>query len=253
MYCQEFFMPTNSKTVKQNKNKDSEPIRLNHYLAIKKIATRRGADKLIESGVILVNGKVATIGMKVTDNDDVKVLKDTASEYKYIAYHKPVGIVTVGPNPGERAIPVKDFGEGMFPIGRLDKDSHGLIIITNDGRVTGALLDPKKNHDKEYRITVSKPVTNNLLRGMKEGIRIGAGVNTRKALVRKIDPHTLEIVLTEGKNRQIRRMAMAYGFEVSELLRFRIMNIELGNLKPGQHRSIMGAELETFLKQLGLK
>lgn len=244
-------MPTNSKTKKQTKN--SEPIRLNHYLALKNIATRRGADKLIESGVVLVNGKVATIGMKVTEEDEVKVLKNTTSEYKYIAYHKPIGLVTVGPNPGERAIPVKDFGADMFPIGRLDKDSHGLIIITNDGRVTGALLDPKKNHDKEYRITLNKPVTNNLLRGMKEGIRIGTGVNTRPAKVRKVGTDMLEIVLTEGKNRQIRRMAMAYGFDVSELVRFRIMNIELGNLKPGQHRSLMGTELETFLKQLGLK
>ncbi len=246
-------MPTNSKTKKQIKNKVGEPIRLNHYLALKNIATRRGADKLIESGAILVNGKVATIGMKVTDSDDVKILENKSSEYKYIAYHKPVGIVTVGPNPGERAIPVKDFGDGMFPIGRLDKDSHGLIIITNDGRVTGALLDPKKNHDKEYRITLNKPVTNNLLRGMKEGVRIGFGVNTRPAKVRKVGADTLEIVLTEGKNRQIRRMALAYGFDVRELVRFRIMNIELGNLKPGQHRVLSGTELDTFLKKLGLK
>lgn len=231
----------------------SESVRLNHYLALKNIATRRGADKLIESGAVLVNGKVATLGMKVTGSDKVEVSKDVAHEYRYIAYHKPVGIVTIGPNEGERAIPVKTFGADMFPIGRLDKDSHGLIILTNDGRVTGALLDPKKNHEKEYRIIVNKPVTNNLLRGIKEGIRIGLGVNTRPAKVRKVNPETLEIVLTEGKNRQIRRMCMAYGFDVVELVRFRIMNVLLGELKPGQHRSLMGAELETFLKQLGLK
>lgn len=228
------------------------PIRINHYLAEKQVTTRRNADVLIDEGKIFINGKRAKIGQMVQEKDKVSWDKAVKQNYSYIAYYKPLGLVTVAPQPGERVIDLSKFPKGVSPVGRLDKDSEGLIILSDDGRITDALLNPKKKHEKEYRVVVNRKITNSLLRGLKEGMRIGAGDFTRPAKTRKVDEETFDIILTEGKNRQIRRMCKALGFEVKSLLRFRIMDIKLGNMKPGDQKKLEGKQLSGFLESLGI-
>ncbi len=233
--------------------KSSYPIRINKYLALRNIATRREADRLIEAGFVLLNGKPAKLGDIVQHGDKVEIKSEMQNkEYVYYAYHKPLGVVTTMPNPGEKTIlDTTEFPEKVFPIGRLDKDSYGLILMTNDGRITDKLLNPKAQHQKEYSVRVNRPITNTFLKFMKEGVRLGP-VQTRKALVKKTSESSFDIVLTEGKNRQIRRMCKSLGYEVTDLKRFRIGNIELENLKAGTFRKIEGEELKEFLKQLRL-
>lgn len=218
------------------------PVRLNKYLAHMNYSTRRGADMLIEQGKVFINGKVATLGDKVHEKDSVKVTGETKKDYVYYAYYKPRGIVTIGAQQDEKEIAdVAKFPEKVFPIGRLDKDSEGLIIMTNDGRITQELLDPDYDHEKEYQITVDRPITHQFLVGLKNGVRIDVGRKkymTRPSLVKKNSKFSFDIVLTEGKNRQIRKMCGTLGFKVTKLKRFRIMNITLRGLKPGQFRKI---------------
>ena len=227
------------------------PIRLNKYLAEKNIATRRGADLLIAAGKIKINGQIAKLGDKVWEKDVVEIADEIKrKKYSYLAYHKPVGIVTHSPQPGEKEIKnVANLPKDVFPIGRLDKDSAGLIILTNDGRLTDRLLNPKLFHEKEYRVTLDKPITNTLLLKIKEGLKT-SGFKARPAKIRKIAQEKFEMILTEGKNRQIRRMAAALGFAVRELVRIRVMNIRLGNLAPNQFRPIEGEELKELLQNL---
>lgn len=237
-------------------NNTSEfPMRINKYLAIKKYATRRGADKLIEDGLVTINGKLAKLGDKVEENDVVEVDEVTPEENAYLAYYKPRGIVTVGAQQGEREIAdVFSPDVSLFPLGRLDKDSEGLIIMTNDGRITESLLAPENAHEKEYSVTTDRPLTHTMLTQLKSGVRIDIGrkrYKTKPAKVRRTSKNSFDIVLTEGKNRQIRKMTGAVGAKVTNLTRIRIMNIELGNLKPGQYRILKGRELKTFLKELG--
>lgn len=237
-------MSKNLKTQKQT-------TRINQLLAERGIASRREADELIESGKVLVNGKPVALGTKVLTTDTITIVGKPKT-YIYIAYNKPVGLVTVGAQKGEQAIPIEQFGSDIFPVGRLDKDSGGLIILTNDRRLTDRLLSPDSYHEKEYQAKVHQTITNSLLRGLKEGVRIGKGEHTRPAKVRKVDSHTFDIILTEGKNRQIRRMCNAFGFEVIGLTRFRIGTILLGNIPVGGNKKIQGKELESFLTQLKL-
>ncbi|HXK35219.1 MAG TPA: pseudouridine synthase [Candidatus Paceibacterota bacterium] len=227
------------------------PIRLNKYLAEKNIAARRGADLLIAAGKIKINGQIAKLGDKVWEKDVVEIADEIKrKKYSYLAYHKPVGIVTHSPQPGEKEIKnVANLPKDVFPIGRLDKDSAGLIILTNDGRLTDRLLNPKLFHEKEYRVTLDKPITNTLLLKIKEGLKT-SGFKARPAKIRKIAQEKFEMILTEGKNRQIRRMAAALGFAVRELVRIRVMNIRLGNLAPNQFRPIEGEELKELLQNL---
>jgi 23S rRNA pseudouridine2604 synthase len=242
------------------------PIRINKYLAEKNVATRREADGLIERGLVTINGKKAVLGDQVIAKDKVavngvqiknsdsskEVHEATGKKYVYYAYNKPLNVVTSLPNPGEKEIKdVATFPQEVFPIGRLDKDSTGLIIMTNDGRITDKLLNPKSNHEKEYSVSVNRPINNTFLKFMKEGVRMGPTV-TKPAKVRKTTEQTLDIVLTEGKNRQIRRMCKSLGFEVTKLKRIRIMNIQITNLKEGSFREITGKELEDFLKLMGI-
>lgn len=230
-------------------------IRINKYLADIGVATRRGADKLIESGGVLINQKRAKVGDIVTPEDVVE-LKNTEDDKKlvYYAYNKPVGIVTVGAQKGEKEIKdVAGFSREVFPVGRLDKDSSGLIIVTNDGRITKKLLDSKYSHEKEYVVEVNKSVEHNFMARLRDGVTLISGGKkdkTKKAKVRKIDDKTFEIIITEGKNRQIRRMCSAFGYEVRSLKRIRIMNITLGRIKSGQWRALKGRELKDFLKEV---
>ncbi len=231
--------------------KENKEVRINKYLADKGISTRRGADTLISAGKILINGRKAVLGDKVSPADKVEVagIKEDRN-LKYFAYNKPLGLETK--DIEERIAEILPEGVNrLFPVGRLDKDSSGLIILTNDGRITDRLLNPKSFHEKEYQVVLDHPITNTILRGLKEGLSIG-GFTARKALVRKIDAETFDIILTEGQNRQIRRMCRAFSYDVMSLTRFRVMNILIENQKQGTLREIKGVELDLFLKSLGL-
>lgn len=228
------------------------PIRINKYLADKKIASRREADLLIKDGKILINGKKAELGAMVQEIDKVEVEGDL-KKLVYLAFNKPIGIITHSPQGGEVSIAeILKFNQKVFPLGRLDKDSHGLIVLTNDGRMTDKLLNPIFEHEKEYEVTVAQSVTENFIKQMENGVKLDGGYTTQKCVVKKLNNHIFSIILTEGKKRQIRRMCTALGCEVVDLKRVRIMNIELGNLKEGHYRIISGAEREEFLAELGL-
>jgi 23S rRNA pseudouridine2604 synthase len=240
----------------QKQNTSLYPMRLNKYLAQQGTASRREADTLIEQGLVLINGKKASLGQKVEEKDVVE-LKGTTKEKKYLAYYKGRGIITHSPSSLETDIVTrlkKDYGlEGVFPIGRLDKDSEGLLIISSDGRITGPLLDPESGHEKEYEVTVDKPVNGYLLKQLENGVRIERYTTKRaKALKDEKNKLMFRLTLTEGKKHQIRRMCAALGYQVQTLKRVRIMNITLGDLKPNQYRVLKGNELGEFLRGLGV-
>jgi 23S rRNA pseudouridine2604 synthase len=225
---------------------------INKYLANKNYATRRGADELISNGKIMINGRIAKLGDQVKETDIVTLKGVSEKEFVYYAYYKPTGVSTIGGNTEEKSIKdVAKFQEKVFPIGRLDKDSEGLLIMTNDGRLTDKLLNPKNDHEKEYFVTVDKEISHALLIKMNHGIKIG-DYKTKKAKIRRATKHSFEIILTEGKNRQIRRMCGALGFAVKALKRVRVMNITLGKLKPNQYRKIDAKDLKILFKNLGL-
>lgn len=216
------------------------PMRINKYLADQKISTRRGADELIEQKKVFINGKLAVLGSKVNENDKVEVRGAKEKAYLYFAYNKPIGIETTSPRAE------------LFPLGRLDKNSHGLLILTNDGRITDQLLNPKYTHEKEYLVKTSNKLRSSFKKKMEAGVNIEGQENyvTKKCQVKILSDFTFKIILTEGKKHQIRRMCSALFQEIADLKRERIMNIKLGNLKPNGLREIKGEELEIFLKSL---
>lgn len=232
-------------------------MRINKYIAHQGWASRREADALIADGKVLVNGKPAVMGQQVTENDTV-TLKGSTGKKKYLAYYKGRGIITHSPAPDETDIATRlqqDYGiADVHPVGRLDKDSEGLMLLTNDGRITGPLLDPEAAHEKEYEVTVDKPVTGLLINNIKKGVNI-EGYITKPATAIKSEhnPKKLTITLTEGKKHQIRRMCAALGYQVQSLKRVRIMNITLGELKPNQYRKLSGDELKQFLTSLNIQ
>lgn len=227
-------------------------MRINKYLAHKNYATRRGADELISAGKVFLNGRIATLGDKVAETDTVTLKDFKAADYAYYAYYKPAGVLTMGHDEGAKNIEESTkFPERVFPLGRLDKDSEGLIIMTNDGRMTDKLLNPEADHEKEYAVTVDREITHEFLVKMSQKVDIGIG-KTRASKVRRISNNSFEIILSEGKNRQIRRMCGAFGYGVKKLRRFRIMNILLGKLKVNQWRKIEGKELSALKKSLGM-
>src|SRR3989339_220577 len=227
------------------------PIRINHYLALKQYCSRRMADKLIAGGKVKINGKVAAIGQKVNEADRVEVdlpaVKKISEGRVYLAYHKPVGIDT-------HAVKFKNH-PGVFPIGRLDKNSHGLILMTNDGRVTDRMLSPLYVHEKEYVVKVEPNFSDKFIELMGGGVHFDKFISRKCKVWRNTakSKDTFNIVLTEGKKRQIRRMCEALHHKVVDLKRIRIMNIELGKLNEGEYRDIKGAELDTLLKSLKLR
>lgn len=236
------------------KQEKTYPMRINRYLALENVCSRREADVLIEQGKVTINGQMAVLGDKVSESDNVEVFLDGAEkELAYLAFNKPKGIITHSPQNGEKSIAdILRYPQKVYPLGRLDKDSHGLIILTNDGRVTGKLLEPENFHEKEYVVKVDRDITPSFLKHMAEGVELDDGYKTREAKVKKIDERTFSIILTEGKKRQIRRMCESLGRNVIDLKRTRILNINLGEIKPGKFREITGGELEEFLKRIGL-
>lgn len=233
------------------------PARINKYLAQLGVASRREADALIEQGKVKINGKKAVVGQSVTATDLVEVIGNTKPK-SYLAYYKGRGIITHSPAAGETDIATrlaKDFGiTHVAPVGRLDKDSEGLIILSNDGRITGPLLEPGQNHEKEYDVSVNKPVSSSFVRAMETGVDI-EGYCTKPAVMERNarSDKRFRLTLVEGKKHQIRRMCAALGYQVDALKRVRVINIQLGKLKPNQYRKIQGAELKTFLAELGVK
>jgi 23S rRNA pseudouridine2604 synthase len=233
------------------RTRQSSDIRINAYLSHKGITTRRGADDLIKRGLVTINGRTAVIGDRVSLDEDVQIRHFITAPHRYLAYHKPCGIITHSPQRGEKAIEDVVPINGVFPIGRLDKDSSGLILLTDDGRITERLLHPRYYHEKEYAVTIQEKVTDAFVKKMAGGVVIGTE-RTRKAAVTKVTAHTFHIVLTEGKKHQIRRMCAACNASVMSLVRIRVMNIALGDMKVGTWRTIKGAELKNFLELLDL-
>ena len=225
-------------------------MRINKYLAEKQYSTRRGADELIEKGLVFINGKKAELGQQVESTDKVEVRAPKRS-YRYFAYNKPRHIITHSPQGSEVDIESVSGIPGVFPIGRLDKDSHGLIILTDDGRVTDRLLNPDAEHDKEYRVTTVQKLRPSFPEHMEKGVDIG-GYVTKKCTVKTMGEKMFSITLSEGKKHQIRRMCAKLHVDIADLERTRIMHVRLGSLKAGGHREILGAELAQFLSDLNL-
>jgi 23S rRNA pseudouridine2604 synthase len=243
-------MKSKTKTIAN----DTYPMRINKYLSHKGLATRKGVDELIQSKKILINGRVAVLGDKVLETDNVTVRGNhTKKDYIYLAYNKPKGIVSTNPQRDEKGImDTLNIKEKVFPVGRIDKESHGLMILTNDGRVTDRLLNPAYSHEKEYLVQVDRKFSPGFIRNMQEGVDIGDGV-TKPAKVKKIKEDTFNIILTEGKNRQIRRMTEKLGYTVRDLQRIRVQNIKLNKIPKGGYVEITGEDRDNFLKSIGLE
>ena len=240
-----------------SKHPSDYPMRINKYLALKNYATRRGADEMIEKGLVYINGKKAMLGDKVDENDNVEVrAKGPAKKYVYLAYNKPKGIVTSLPQLGDMDIKTQlkntPVAPDIFPLGRLDKDSRGLIILTNDGRITDRLLNPAFEHEKEYEVRTQEHLRESFERHMSEGVDIGEGVMTKPCTVKRTSDNAFRIILGEGKKHQIRRMVTALHNTVIDLRRIRVLNIKLGSLKEGTYRKIESKELSDFLDSLGI-
>lgn len=230
---------------------DMEEIRLNKFLSDAGVCSRREADRLIEAGRIMVNDKLPVMGQKVTSKDIVKVDNKIVSreeEQIVIAFNKPVGVecTTDKENP-DNIVDFIGYEKRIYPIGRLDKNSQGLILLTNDGSIVNNILKASNYHEKEYIVTVDKPVTEDFVEKMSKGVKILDQV-TRPCIVKRNGKHTFNIVLTQGLNRQIRRMCQTLGYNVQKLKRIRIMDIELGNLPIGQYRNLTDNEIKC-LKQ----
>ncbi|MBY9082409.1 23S rRNA pseudouridine(2604) synthase RluF [Paenibacillus sp. HN-1] len=220
-------------------------MRINKFISETGYCSRREADKLVESGRVTINGEKAVLGSQAESGDDVRIdgkALSTESRTVYIALNKPVGITST--TEGHVKGNIVDFvghHERIFPIGRLDKDSEGLILLTNDGDIVNKILRAEGRHEKEYVVTVDRPITPSFIEGMSSGVKI-LGEKTLPCQVTRITERVFRIILTEGKNRQIRRMCSAFGYEVRRLQRIRIMNIRLGNLKVGTWRDLTPAE-----------
>ena len=231
-------------------NKENSEKRLNKYISESGFCSRREADKLIDSKRVTINGKVPELGTKVVSGDDVRVdgkrIGATAvnkSDRVYIAYHKPIGITCTTERKVKGNI-IADIGhkQRIFPIGRLDKPSEGLIFLTSDGDIVNKILRAENAHDKEYIVTVDKPLSERFVERMSRGVPILDTV-TKPCEVSIQSRFVFKIILTQGLNRQIRRMCEYLGYEVTKLKRSRIMNVHLGNLKPGQWRDLTESEL----------
>jgi 23S rRNA pseudouridine2604 synthase len=234
-----------------------EPVRINKYLAEMGQTTRRGADELIAAGRVYINDRKAVLGDKVAEGGRVEVRTGgRRKKLVYFAYNKPKGVVTHSHQEEDDTdileLMKRDPAmKGVFPVGRLDKDSYGLIILTNDGRVTDRLLNPDRAHDKEYIVKVREPLRDSFRKHMEAGVDI-EGYVTKPAKVRILGERSFAVTLTEGKKHQIRRMVSALHNTTMDLKRTRVMNIRLGSLGSGAYRAIEGRELETFLASLGL-
>lgn len=228
-----------------------ESKRLNKAISETGFCSRREADRLIEAGDVKVNGQTAGLGVKVSGNDTIEVKgKIITKEVPpiYLAFNKPVGITcTTDTAISDNIIDFINFPERIFPIGRLDKPSEGLIFLTNDGDIVNKILRAGNNHEKVYIVSVNRKITKAFIQQMSNGVPILDTV-TKKCEVTRLSDFTFKIVLTQGLNRQIRRMCSYLGYEVSRLKRVRIMNIELGKLPVGEYRAFTPKEIKGIIK-----
>jgi len=232
-------------------------ISVNKFISDTGYCSRREADKYIEQGRVHVNGKVAKKGNRVSFDDEVTVdfeavIKKKKKKKKniYLVVYKADGIVcTTDHKEKDNIVDYVNYPKRIFPIGRLDKNSTGLILMTNDGDIVNKILREENNHEKEYVVSTNKPITGEFIEGMSSGVRI-MGTRTKKCKVRRLGKNSFSITLTQGLNRQIRRMCNAFDYKVVTLHRVRIMNITLGQLKVGQYRHLAEDELKTLLSLL---
>lgn len=234
-------------------SKNQGGINVNKFISDSGMCSRREAEKLIVDGRVTINNKVAKLGNRVNDGDVVKVDGEkikTINNDIYIVFNKPVGIIcTTELNVKNNIIKYINHPKRMFPIGRLDKESEGLIFLTNDGNIVNKILRAGNNHEKEYIVTVDKPLNKNFVEKMSNGIPM-LGTITKKCTVEIISNYVFKIILTQGLNRQIRRMCSYLGYEVKKLKRVRIMNISLKNLSVGEWRDFTEKELNDILKMV---
>lgn len=228
-------------------------MRINKYISETGLTSRREVDKWIAERRVTINGVVAELGSQVQEGDEVRIdNKPIQLKPKpvYIALNKPVGITTTTEQHVQgNIIDFVNHPLRIFPIGRLDKDSDGLILLTNDGDIVNRILRAENKHEKEYIVTVDKPITPAFLKGMAGGVRI-LGTKTLPCKITKVSDRVFRIILTQGLNRQIRRMCMAFGYQVRRLQRTRIMNIHLKDLKVGQWRDLTTEELRELFQSL---
>lgn len=238
----------------------ARPMRLNKWISETGRCSRREADELIAAGRVTRNGVVADIGTQVGEGDEIRIDGELIAagdrpRAVYIAYHKPIGVTcTTERTVDGNIIDAVDHPERIFPIGRLDKDSEGLILLTNDGDIVNEVLRAENAHEKEYVVTVDRGVADDALDQLARGVRIDPGshptgttVMTRPCRVEKLGARAFRIVLTQGLNRQIRKMCEALGYQVQSLVRVRFLHIELGHLKPGRWRNLTEPELTALL------
>lgn len=225
-------------------------MRLNKYISETGLCSRREADKWIEAGRVTLNGQPAVLGSQVAAGDEVRVDGDSVGvkqQQVYIALNKPVGIIcTTEAHIEDNIIDHVGYPERIFPVGRLDRDSEGLILLTNNGDIVNEILRSENNHEKEYLVTVDRPITDLSLCMLADGVKI-MGELTKPSKVARLNAQSFRIILTQGLNRQIRRMCSALGYKAQRLQRVRIMNIHLGNLQPGQWRHLTPAELKDLM------
>jgi 23S rRNA pseudouridine2604 synthase len=225
-------------------------VRLNKYISETGVCSRREADKWIDAGRVTCNGQIAALGTRIVAGDVVcidAVPIGAKRKQIYIALNKPVGVTcTTEAHIEDNIIDLVGYSERIFPIGRLDKDSEGLILLTNNGDIVNEILRSENNHEKEYIVTVDRPITDLSLKMMASGVKI-MGELTKPCLVERIDAKSFRITLTQGLNRQIRRMCSALGYRAQRLQRVRIMNIHLGALHPGDWRHLSAAEVAGLL------
>lgn len=233
--------------------------RLNKYLAVCGICSRRDADKLIEQGVVSVNGSVAAMGCKVSEADEITVYGKRVSgpdKKVVLAYYKPVGVTCTERDAHAKKLVVEEI---KYPVrvtyaGRLDKESEGLLLMTNDGRLIDAMMRGANGHEKEYIVKVAKDWTPEALAHMRQGVYLKElDLVTRPCEIEQIGSKTIRMVLTQGLNRQIRRMCKAEGYEVTSLKRTRVIDVNLAKLKPGEYRELTREEMQSLYAKCGLK
>lgn len=228
-------------------------VRINKFLSEAGVCSRREADRQIEAGNVTIDGKIAQMGDRVSEGQQVCFQGDPVKkeeEMILIALHKPAGIVcTAEKREKNNVIDYLNYPKRIYPIGRLDKDSEGLLLLTNNGDIVNKMMRSGNMHEKEYIVTVNRPVTDSFLHGMANGVPlVELNTTTRKCRVERTGKKQFRIVLTQGLNRQIRRMCEYFGYRVQKLVRVRIMNIELGDLEPGKYRDVTPQEYKRLLE-----
>ncbi len=227
-----------------------EPMRINRYLSHFGVCSRREADRLIDSGRVVINDRKAVLGDTVADKDEVfvdGVIVSVNRKEVILAYNKPKGVIcTTSEKEHPNLLDVIDYRERVFPIGRLDKDSTGLILLTNDGKLADELMRGRNDHEKEYIVTTDKPITKDVIKAMEQGVPI-LETMTKPCRIFDQEGKTFHIVLTQGLNRQIRRMCEYFGYKVTSLKRIRFVSIRLGDQPEGEFRELSPEEIESIM------